>query len=150
MTPVWLQRGADGFDAVERFISAKIWGKPSAMPGNTIIVSRDSEGNALGAAIFQNHNPDYATIEISAAAASPRWLTRLVLREMFEYPFNQLGCQAVVMRCDPNDKRLSRIFGAFGFARYDIPRLRGRDIGEAIYVLADDAWRLNNFHKEPV
>jgi len=118
------------------------------MPGDTIIASADSAGNALGAAIYQNYDPEHGVIELSAAAASPRWLSRKVLREMFSYPFDQLGCQAVAMRCDTDNSRLARIFTAYGFKRYDIPRLRGRDKGEAIYVLADDDWRANGFHKE--
>ena len=120
------------------------------MPGNTMLVSLDRAGEALGAAIFQNYNPDHGTIEISAAAVSPKWLSRSVLREMFEYPFGQLACQAVVLRCDPGDNRLGRIFTAYGFERYDIPRLRGRDRAEAVYILADDVWRANGFHKENV
>ena len=150
MTAVWLQRGADGFDAVERFISEKIWGKAATMPGNTVLVAIDRLGNSLGAAMFQNYNPDYGTVEISAAAVSPRWLSRSVLREMFEYPFLQLDCQAVVLRCGTNDKSLGRIFTAYGFKRYDIPRLRGRDKAEAVYILADDVWRANGFHKDNV
>lgn len=148
MNPVWLQRGSADFDAVERFISTKIWGAPRAMPGDTILASADSAGSALGAAIYQNYAPEHGLIEMSAAAVSPRWLSRGILREMFSYPFDQLGCQAVVLRCDTDNGRLARIFAAYGFKRYDIPRLRGRDRGEAIYVLADDVWRANGYHKE--
>lgn len=148
MTALWLQRGQSGFEAVERFISARIFGASRHMPGDTMVVSLGADGGMIGAAIFQNYDKDNGTIEISAAAVSPRWLSRNVLYEMFEYPFEQLGCQAVVMRCDPEDKRLSRIFGAYGFKRYDIPRLRGRDKSEAIYVLAEEDWRGNGFHKE--
>lgn len=145
MKAVWLQRGDEAFAVVERFISAKIWGAPRAMPGNTIIVSANDAGDALGAAIYQNYTQEHGTIEISAAAISPRWLSRKILREMFNYPFDQLGCQAVILRCDQDDKVMARIAQAFGFKRYDIPRLRGRDAGEAIYVLADDVWRGNGF-----
>ena len=145
MKAVWLQRGSVDFDAAERFISAKIWGAGRRMPGDTILASSDRAGNALGAAIYQNYHPEHGVIEISAAAVSPRWLSRQILREMFDYPFEQLGCQAVVLRCDQGDKVMARIAQAFGFARYDIPRLRGRDAGEAIYVLADDVWRGNGF-----
>lgn len=148
MTPLWLQRGQSGFDCVERFISSRIWGASRHMLGDTAILSVGDDGGMSGAAMYQNYDTYNGTIEISAAAVSPGWLSRRVLYEMFEYPFEQLGCQAVVMRCDPEDKRIARIFGAYGFNRYDIPRLRGRDKAEAIYVLADDDWRSNGFHKE--
>ncbi|MGB7241020.1 MAG: GNAT family protein [Sulfitobacter sp.] len=148
MTPVWVQRGSDEFEALQRYISVGIWGDQRDIPGDTIIASISSGNAVLGAAIFQNYNKSAGTIEISAAADSAKWLCRSVLDEMFSYPFTQLGCQAVLTRCDPDDKRLSRIFKAFGFKRYDIPRLRGRNKAEAIYVLGDDDWLGNGFHKE--
>lgn len=136
------------FDAVEKFISASIWGAPRRMQGETIMASVDGAGTILGAVIFQNYDPENGVIEMSAAAASPRWLTRPVLFDMFTYAFDQLKCQAVAMRCEADNNRLARIFGAYGFQRYDVPRLRGRDRPESIYVLADDVWRENGYHKE--
>lgn len=147
MTPVWLHRSQPGFGDVEAYVSTSIWGEPREIPGDTALLSVAPSGDLVGAAIFQNYNADAGTIEISAAASSPRWLSRRVLREMFSYPFDQLGCQAVVLRCDPASRRLDRILTAYGFNRHDIPRLRGRDCPEAIYVLADDAWRSNGFHR---
>lgn len=136
------------FDAVEHFISSSIWGAPRGMQGETIMASVDGAGTILGAVIFQNYDPENGVIEMSAAAASPRWLTRPVLFDMFTYAFDQLKCQAVAMRCEADNNRLARIFGAYGFQRYDVPRLRGRDRPESIYVLGDDVWRKNGYHKE--
>ena len=148
MTPVWVQRGQPAFEVVEDYIASGIWGKKRNMLGDTAIASIGSDGSLCGAAMFQNYTPEFGTVEISAAAASPRWLSRKVLWEMFSYAFDQIACQAVVLRCDPAASRVSRIFGAYGFKRHDIPRLRGRDKPEAIYILADDDWRGNGFHKE--
>jgi RimJ/RimL family protein N-acetyltransferase len=144
---IWGQRGDGSFAVIQRFISTRIFGKHKEMPGDTVmaVVSGDA---FLGAVIYQNYDSENGTIEISAASAKTNWLSRASLLEMFSYPFLQLGCQAVVMRCDPANDRLNRIFSAYGFARYDIPRLRGRDKAEAIYVLGDDDWRGNGFHKE--
>lgn len=135
------------YGALQDYISARIWGSPRAMPlGN--IMAAVADGRVNGAAVFHNYNPDAETIEISAAADNPRWLTRPILREMFGFAFDQLACQAVILRCDPANDRLGRILTAYGFTRYDIPRLRGRDKAEAIFLLADDAWRANGFHKD--
>lgn len=144
---VWLQRGQDGFAAVEAFVSSKIWGSPRAMSGDTALAVMN-EGDPLGAVVYQNYCPDYGTIEMSSASTSARWMTRRTLFELYSYPFLQLGCQAVILRCDPGNVRMARINRAYGFKRYDIPRLRGRDKGEAIYVLTDDDWHNNGFHKE--
>ena len=148
MTVVWMHRADSAFAIVERFISEKLWGKASPMAGDTILVSANAKGDPLGAAIYQNYTPENGTIEISAAAISPTWLSRQVLREMFSYPFGQLKCQAVVLRCGADDRRMDRIARAYGFQRYDIPRLRGRDKGEAVFILTEEDWRANGFHKE--
>jgi RimJ/RimL family protein N-acetyltransferase len=143
----WEQRGGAAFSTIELFVSKRIFGNPRNMMGNTAMAV--IKGNDfLGAAIYQNYDHDNGTIEISAASKSARWLSRSNLLEMFTYPFLELGCQAVVLRCDPDDSKLDRIFKAYGFNRYDIPRLRGRDKSEAIYILGDDEWRNNGFHKE--
>lgn len=149
MRAVWLQRGCADFEAVERFISTKIYGHEKRMYGDTAIVSVGADDLPKGAAVFQNYNAKHGTIEISAAAMSARWLSRAILAEMFGYAFDQLKCQAVVLLCDPDDKVMGRIASAYGFKRYDIPRLRGRDKAEAVFVLSDDDWRDNKFHKEP-
>ncbi len=102
----------------------------------------------IGACLFHNWDADAGVVELTSASLSPKWLTRPVLREMFAYPFEQLGCQAVVLRVDPDNTRMCRIASAFGFKRYDIPRLRGRNKAEALFILGDDDWRGGRFFKE--
>lgn len=97
--------------------------------------------------LFHNWDPGAGVVEITAASDSKRWLTRPVLLELFSYPFDRLGCQAVVARMAP-ERPLARMFTAYGFKRYDLPRLRGRNEGEAVLILGDDDWRSNGFHKE--
>lgn len=98
--------------------------------------------------MFTNYDIRSGVIEVSAASDTPRWLTRPVLWEIYDYSFNQLGCQSAVQRIDPDNLPLARMLTRYGFKRYDIPRLRGRNKGEAIFVLHDDVWLANGFHKE--
>jgi RimJ/RimL family protein N-acetyltransferase len=102
----------------------------------------------IAAVLFHNWDRSAGVVEISAASDSKRWLSRGVLLDLFRYAFHELGCQAVVARIDGNNRSLARIFTAYGFKRYDIPRLRGRDATETLFVLADDHWRRNGFHKD--
>lgn len=102
----------------------------------------------IGAVVFNNYQPEAGVIELHSAATTPRWLSRRVLWEMFDYVFNRAGCQMAVTRVSERDNRLLRIFTAYGFDHVTIPRLRGRDEAERIYFLTDDAWRANGFHKE--
>lgn len=97
--------------------------------------------------VYNNWQPEAGVIEFHGAGITPRWLTRPVLKAMFDYPFEQLGCQMVVTRNSARNKRLHRQLEAFGFDQVFIPRLRGRDEGECIFWLSDDDWRANGFRK---
>lgn len=136
----------DIYSALEVFASERIWGKRKEFGiGRAMAVAH--KGQVIAALFYTNYDPDCGTIEISGAADTPRWLTRKVLWEMFRFPFIGLGCQAVFMRGDIENGHLHRILPAYGFKRYDIPRLRGRDKIESVYVLSDDDWKANGFHK---
>lgn len=102
----------------------------------------------IGACLFHNWDADAGVIELTSASLSPKWLSRPVLRAIFGYAFDELKCQAVVLRVDPDNVRMCRIASAFGFQRHDIPRLRGRDKAEALFILGDDEWRGGRFFKE--
>lgn len=100
----------------------------------------------LGVVIYHNWDPEAGVIEMSGATTDSRWLARPVLRRMFEYPFLECHCQLVVMRVSENNKRLHRILAAYGFQAYRLPRLRGREEDEIVFLLTDDAWRTNKFN----
>lgn len=146
MTPIWVYKD-DAFQAVCRFVAQRIWGADERFLGDTAMAVVDS-GDLVAGVIFHNYDPEAGVIELSAASDTRRWLTRPVLLEMYSYCFDQLGCQAVIQRSDPENKSLSRCLTAYGFDRHDIPRLRGRNKAEAVFILGDDTWRANGFHKE--
>lgn len=129
------------------FITSRIWGREVPMTDGTVMAVAEGS-QIIGACLFHNWQPDEGVIELTSASVSPRWLNRRVLRAMFGYAFDTLKCQAAVMRVDPANVRMCRIASAFGFKRYDIPRLRGRDKAEALFILGDDEWRAGKFSKE--
>lgn len=100
-------------------------------------------GRLIAAVVYNNYFPEHGVIEYSVAAISKRWLTRNVIREMFDYPFKQLGCQMVVVRVAETNTGMAKICEDFGFNAYKIPRLHGRDEAEIIFTLTDDAWALH-------
>lgn len=125
----------------------QVWPGTQRRFGNCVTMGVIDGRELLAVVVYHNWQPEYGVIEVSGAATSSRWLTRRVLHEMYAYPFEVAKVQAVFQRNDPDDERLSRQLSAYGFQRYDIPRLRGRQKAEAIFVLTDDAWRSNRFNK---
>jgi RimJ/RimL family protein N-acetyltransferase len=90
-----------------------------------------ADGRALGGVVFHNYQPRFASIEASFASASPRWLTRNLIRQIMAYPFDQLGCQRLTA-ITPKKARAARAFlDAFGFKREGVVR-RGFGNDDAI------------------
>jgi RimJ/RimL family protein N-acetyltransferase len=51
------------------------------------------------------------------------------------------------LRVSERNKTMIGIARKFGFSETYIPRLRGRDEGEFIFSLTDDAWRASPYNK---
>lgn len=104
-------------------------------------------GETIGGVVYHDWNPEHQTMCMSAAGGDG-WLTRPVLYAMHDYPFNQAGCQMVVLQTSEHNHVMRRIAKAYGYTETLIPRLRGRDEAEAILTLTDDAWRSSRFHRK--
>lgn len=129
-----------GRDAeVAAFVAART-GSQRGFGDCTCIAWMDG-GKMIAGTVYHNWHPEAGVIELSSAADSPKWLTHKSLRQMFEYPFTQLGCQVVVLRVGEHNIRMRHIARRFGFAEFVIPRLRSRDEAECIYTLTVEQWR---------
>lgn len=138
-------------DGIARFVGDRIPGGSRGF-GNCVCLGVIGRERLIAGVVFHNWNPEAQVIELSSAALSRRWLTRPVLWSMFDYAFNQIGCQMVVARVseknrDENGRGIQRIFTAYGFNETRIDRLGGRDTAELIYTLTDTDWRRNGFHQ---
>lgn len=120
-------------------------GMPRPFEAPYVTMGVFDDDNLIAVILFNNWNPESGVIEFHGAGTSARWLARHVLREMFSYPFETLGCQMVVTRNSARNRRLHRQLQSYGFQRFLIPRLRGRDEDEIIWTLTDDEWRANGF-----
>ena len=106
------------------------------------------DGDTLVAGVvFHNWNPEAGVIEISGASVTPKWMTRNVVAGLFEYAFDQIGCQLVIARVAERNRHVQRGFRRFGFAEVFVARMRGRNEGELIFTFTDDAWRESRFRK---
>lgn len=97
----------------------------------------------IAGVVYHNYNPEAGVIELSAAALSPRWLTRAALLAIFDFPFEKAGCQMVVLRVSERNERMLSIARRFGFELHTIPRLRGCDEAEVICTLTAERWTTN-------
>lgn len=148
MIPVWAHciREPELYGAICTFVAERVWGRANDFgPGSAMGV--ELNGVPVAGVVFHNYDPYAGIIEVSGASDNKRWATRRVLGEIYGYVFDQLSCQAVLQRNDPADEALCRNLTAIGFKRYDIPRLRGRDKADAIFVMAEEDWRSSRFNR---
>lgn len=150
MKPVFFRSDhvPEQYKAICSYVGYKVWGSDLGFTDGTAMGVFDENNRLQCGIIFHNYDQRAETLEISGAGETPRWLTRSVLWEMFNYPFNVCQCQAVFMRVDPADMRLRRILTSYGFDYYELPRMRGRNTNEGVYILTDDRWRSNGFHQQ--
>ena len=136
-------------DALAGWAASHIWNDGRRLPEKCVSLGVfDDDGQIAAAVVYHNWQPAEGTIEFSGASSTKRWLTRPVLWAMFEYPFNQLGCQMTFARIDPANRSLARILSAYGFETTVLPRMRGRDKDELLMTLTQEAWLANGFHRE--
>lgn len=96
--------------------------------------------------VYHNWNPEAGVVEISAASTGRAWLNKANLAAIFDYPFEQIGCQLCIARISEKNATARRIWRALGATEYLIPRLRGRDEAEIIATLTIEAWRERTPH----
>lgn len=127
-------------DAVAGFVAAHIDGCERGFADFTTLGVAD-EGRLVAGVVYNNYSPEAGVIELSAASTNRRWLTRPVLKAMFSYPFDEIGCQLAVLRVSEENRGMVDIARRFGFTSHRIPRLRGRQEAEIIFTLTDNDWR---------
>jgi RimJ/RimL family protein N-acetyltransferase len=109
--------------------------------GKASAIGYVEQGQLVGGTVFHNYDPEAGVVELTTAATSPRWLTRQTLHAIFAIPFDQWGCQMIVLRVAASNVRMVRIAQRYGFDGVLVPRLAGRREGVWIFTLTDDAWR---------
>lgn len=147
---VWAAHGEPLNAALKRWVADRIWPGKQFDFGDASAMGVFDNEKPLGALLWHNYEPDAGVMEFSAAADSRRWLTRPVLKAMFGYAFNGVGCQMVYCRTSAADRQthLRRIFKAYGFDEIRVPRLYGRDEDGLLFTLTEERWRTNGFHKQ--
>lgn len=101
------------------WVSARIPHMFGMQFGNNISCMVVDEINVpLGGVVYHNWAPHYASIDMSVASASPRWLTKKIISEIMAYPFDFAGVQRITV-VTPADRSTSvwRFLERFPFTR---------------------------------
>ena len=123
------------------FVAALTGSRPDFGNCQTAAVIRN--GQMIAGVVFHNWSPEFEVIEVSAAAADPRWASRSNLRTLFGYVFDV--AQTCVARIHEDNTRARRLWRSFGAEEFILPRLRGRTASEALFLLTDDAWASSKY-----
>jgi RimJ/RimL family protein N-acetyltransferase len=128
------------------FVSTNIFGQPGQIDKYCSMAVIDKD-RLIAGVLYNNFHPDAGVIELHAAALDKRWMTRPIVRAIFDLPFGRLECQMCVIRVSERNETMLRIARALGFSEVLIPRLRGRNEGEYVMTMTDDDWRRGRFYR---
>lgn len=126
------------------YIASKIGVPPErvvgAMPFEALIVERD--GKMIGAVIFLNRRS--YTIDITWAG-EPGWLSKGDLRDIWTYPFKQLGCLTVTGTTSARNVKGLEMNRRMGCTLVGtVPHAFGKDHHGEMYVMEHDKCRWIN------
>jgi len=86
-------------------------------------IAQARHGHIEAVAAFHNYRPESGTVELSFASASPHWQSRRYLRDLFDYPFMQLGCIRITTFAPKANSRAVSLNRRIGFKPEGIMRL---------------------------
>lgn len=130
------QHDAEVADWVARripLLASKVAREPfgQAFGPSTAIGVISEDGWLLGGVVYHGYDPDFRSIELSFASASPKWLTRPIIGQLLGYPFDQLGVARVSGATPKRSADARRFLEKFGFKREGVIR-RGFGSDDAI------------------
>lgn len=97
-------------------------------------ISRTIDGKLAGGVVYDNHHPG-VSIEMHVAGFHPSWVSRDLIKAVFEYPFKELEVQRIFGRVPASNVRALEFDRKFGLE--EIARVPGvfRDSDQVILCL---------------
>lgn len=126
------------------FVEHGLWGGARRFGEATAMGWADETGIVAGF-VWHNWDVDSKTIEVSGYSTRRDWCSKAILRELFDYPFDQLGLRIVCARHSARNMRVRRIWTSLGAQEAILPRLRGDNEDEAVAILHLADWRNSRF-----
>lgn len=89
---------------------------PYGFNGRTVALGVIGDGGEpLAGVVFHDWQEQFGTIQLSMAAASPRWATRSIVRQLLSYPFLQVRVRKVWTVTPAKNVRAIRFNKGIGF-----------------------------------
>ncbi len=105
-------------------------------------------GELVAVVCFHNYDSKAGVIEISSYSSRRDWANRDTIREIFAYPFDQLGVRLCAARNAETNLRARRIWRSFGATEHIIPDLWADGVGECVHILHRETWRNGKFMRD--
>lgn len=135
-------------ETVEKFIAERVPGCPDGFGASLCVGVINKDGLLVAGWAWHGWNPYAGTIEFSGASTTPKWMTRAILHELFAYAFNVIDCQMIMTRNSVSNVRLHKQLSKYGFTRFDVPRLFGRNEDGVFWTLTDTDWKQSRYYVE--
>lgn len=102
---------------VSEWVRQRIPAMPRDFGPSSAIGVTDESGQPLAGVVFHDYQETFRTIQLSAAADSPRWATRHIVGTILRYPFIQLGVNKVWTATQHTNRRALKFNEGVGFIR---------------------------------
>lgn len=133
-------------EIIARFVAEVVGGMPFETCKAIGVI--DDEGTLIAGVVYHHWNPAAGVIHMSAASLpGANWLTRETLSRMYEYPFDQCGCQMVLKTIPADREELLSLLAHGGYMFVAVPRLFGRDRDGVICLFTAEVWAKSRFNK---
>lgn len=104
-------------------------------------VVSEKDGAVLAGVVYHDYYPDYGTVQVSLAAATPRWATRRTIGQLLAIPFERFGCHKIWSSILFSNRRALRFNLGIGFTREALlADYFGMDNHAIVTSLTKQAW----------
>lgn len=71
----------------------------------------------LAGVVYHDYYPQYRTVQVSLAAANPRWATKRIVGRLLSIPFELYGCRKIWASTPHTNARALRFNAGIGFVK---------------------------------
>ena len=135
-------------DHVKKWVELNMLPHGESFGASQSVGFHNVDGSLVAGVVYHNYSPSSGTIELSAYAKNRTWTNKEVIKAIFDYPFEQLGCRMAISRTSGTNKRVIRIWTALGATHYTIPDLRADGEDEIISILRREDWETSKFKRK--